>query len=39
MRRQSSELLADHEGLELHGAPRPEILSGKWKFPEAQAVN
>jgi hypothetical protein len=35
-------LFADYGGLELHGAilsPAPEVLSGTWKFPEAQRVN
>ena len=39
LRRQDSELPADHEGLELHGtalSAASEILSGKWKFPEPQ---
>ena len=38
--REGAELLADHEGMELHGRlyrPRPEILNGSWKFPEAKA--
>ena len=41
LRRQDSQLPADHAGLELHGAPlspRPEILNGKWKFPEPQPM-
>jgi hypothetical protein len=37
-----SELPADHEGLDYTVRlyrPRAEILNGKWKFPEPQAVN
>jgi hypothetical protein len=43
MRRQSAELLADHEGLELHGAPVSAASRGserkRRKFPEPQAMN
>jgi len=42
LRREDSELPADHAGLELHRATvspaRREILNGKWHFPEAQPV-
>jgi hypothetical protein len=42
LRRRTSQLPADHEGLELQVGlftPRPEILDGRRRFPEAEPVN
>jgi len=42
LRRQDSQLPADHEGLELYGAaisPATRDRDGSWKFPEAQPVD